>query len=168
MKKFFLLILFISIFSFAWTQNYKIQAILTYNFTKYLTWPEDTLETFKIGVCGNKEYLNEIKIISKNYKVSEREIEVIDFNKTENIRECHICYISSEKKDEIEAISSRIDGLKSLVITSDFGKVIPGISINFIIKDSKQQFEIYPSTILKRDIKINPELLDMGIIKKTE
>ena len=166
MKKLYLLtlLLFPSIFSLS--QNYKIQAILTYNLTKYLTWEENTDTTFKIGVFGNIEFLNELKIISKNYQVYEKSIEILEFKTVNQITDCRMLCVTREMNEELVNIIKHIENQQTLLISDDAKKGIEGQNINFVIQDSKQHFEIYPSNILKKKIKIASELLEIAIIVK--
>ncbi|MCD4794762.1 MAG: YfiR family protein [Bacteroidales bacterium] len=163
MKKIILTAIFISSFLFVQSQNYKIQALLTYNFTKYLTWTDD--DVFKIGVFRSPEFLAEIQIIALNYKVSGKDIEVFEFNNVEDIVKCNILYVSQNANAEIGYVVLEIEEYSTVLITSEANEISEEIGINLIIVDSKQQFEIYPENIEKKNIKIDSKLLEIGIVK---
>jgi len=166
MKKVLLLLLVFVLFQKSFSQNFKVQAIMTYNFTNYLTWSESDEMKFTIGVYGEGEFLNEMKIISKNFKVKNKEIEVLEFNKVEDIQNCRILYVQENKNDELENIMGAIELYSTVLITDNAKDIQTGNDINFIIEEGKQKFEIYPSNIQKKSIQIDQQLIDMGIVKK--
>ncbi len=164
MKKIIFSAILISSFLFVQSQNYKIQALLTYNFTKYLTWTDGD-DVFKIGVFRSPEFLAEIQIIALNYKVSGKDIEVFEFNDVEDIVKCNILYVSQNANAEIGYVVLEIEEYSTVLITSEANEISEEIGINLIIVDSKQQFEIYPENIEKKNIKIDSKLLEIGIVK---
>ena len=164
MKKIIFTTIFISSFIFVQSQNYKIQALLTYNFTKYLTWTEDD-DVFKIGVFRSPDFFAEIKIIALNYEVSGRNIEVFEFKNVEDIVKCNILYVSQYANAEIGYIVPEIEEYSTILITSEANEISDEVGINLIVVDSKQQFEIYPENIEKKNIKIDSKLLEIGIVK---
>lgn len=166
MKKIIFTAVFISSFLFVHSQNYKMQALLTYNFTKYLTWPEEEEEdVFKIGVFRSPDFFSEIKIIALNYKVSGKDIEVLEFNNIEDIEKCNILYVARNANSEIINIVPKIEEYSTIIITSEANGAADEIGINLIILDSNQQFEVYPENIEKKNIIIDPKLLEIGIVK---
>lgn len=164
MKKIIFTAIFISSFLFVQSQNYKVQAILTYNFTKYLTWTDND-DVFKIGVFRSPDFLTEIKIIAINHKVSEKDIEVFEFYNVEDLEKCNILYVSQNANNEIINIVQKIEEYSTIIITSEANGTVDEIGINLIIVDSKQRFEIYPKNIEKKNIKIDSKLLELGIVK---
>ena len=164
MKKIIFTIIFISSFLFVHSQNYQIQALLIYNFTKYLTWPDND-DVFKIGVFRSSDFLEEIRIIAINYKVSGKDIEVFEFKNIEDLEKCNILYVSHNSNTEIVKIVPEIEEYSTIIITSGANETADEIGINFIVVDLKQRFEIYPENIEKKNIKIDPKLLELGIIK---
>lgn len=166
MKKVLLLIMLILTFSFLQSQNHKVKAILTYNFTKFLTWQQnDSIDIFKIGVLGNNDYLNNIKIISKNYKVGNKDIEILEFTNIEDLKLCNILYVIQENNIQIPEVIEKIRGFNTLLVTSEAQDISENLGINFIIENNKQKFEVYKDNIENINIEINNKLLKLGIEK---
>ncbi len=167
MKKIVLSILILfSVCPLLFSQNTKIQAMFVYNFTKYLTWEGDESETFNIGVYKNKDFFNEIELLAANFKVADKQVTVKEFSNIENIASCHILYTSEQSLPELKKIWEQISTLPILLVTSDADTDFRGININFIVKDKRQKFELYPPNLRDRKIKIDKELLNKAIVKK--
>ncbi len=167
MKTAILLIIFLSSYTFMNSQNYTIQAVMTYNFINYLSWEKTDDPTFKIGVYGNSDYTREMKIISKNLKVKDKVIEIIEFNTIQSIKECKILYVSNSKINEWSEILSSVGAFPIVIITDELETDREQSDINFVIKNGNQHFELNETGIRKKNISIDPQLLELAL-KKNE
>ncbi|MBN2756809.1 MAG: YfiR family protein [Bacteroidales bacterium] len=155
-------LLIISINSFS--QNEKLKAVFMYNFSKYISWPNNSGD-FIIGVMGSSEMISELNIIAQKRKVGNRTIKVLDFSSYENIKNCNILYISDSKKSQLSKSILKVS-LQPVVVVSDSpGSINKGAGINFVIDDGKQKFEIKKQNVEKNGIVVNSALLNLGIKK---
>lgn len=165
MKKLFLILIIIQLFKLGNGQNFKLKAILIYNFTKFITWDDEKQETFDIGILGNNDIVKELKIISKNYTVLGKPIKIHVFNSTDSIIECNFLYITKEKVEAIDSICNKKNNDNTILISTLPNADGKCISINFVILEGKQRFEIYQNNINNKKVKLNSKLLKIGIIK---
>ncbi len=170
MKKITTLLLLISIVTGAWAQDktVKVQAFLTYKFTKLLTWEEDDSEAFHICVYGNSDFYREMKTIAANYKVNGKEIKVEEYGSIESISACHMLYVTENDLEELNRIWEKLSPFSSVLITNGAPENFKGTNINFVVKEGKQRFEIYPPNLSERKIKVSQELLKLGDVKKVD
>ena len=74
--------------------EYKIKAGYLYNFTKFITWPEDKSETFNLCILGEDPFGGLIDPIEKRTAFG-RPIKIFRFDSLNKEQYCHMLYISS-------------------------------------------------------------------------
>jgi len=163
MKPFFTFVL-ISIISanFLFGQNEKFKALYIYNFTKYIEWHNDKQGTFIIGVVGNSELVNELKIIAKKKKINNLEIQVRKYQNLSDLRYCQILYISGSKGVELQKIANKLPQ-NTLIISDSPGLCKQGAGINFLDYNGSLKYEVNKASILARGLTLNHVLLQLGI-----
>jgi hypothetical protein len=150
----------------AQTSIAQAQAVFIYNFTRLTEWPSDfKTGDFVIGVYGSGETFGEIKNFTTGKMVGNQPIAVTKFTGIDNIKKCHILFVSFGKTKEMPAILSALGGSKTLIITEKKGAVEEGAAINFVIVDDKLKFEIKMSNATKMGLKIHSNLENMAIAK---
>lgn len=164
MKRISLLIIAIVVLKFSnlFAQSEKYQALFIYNFTKYIEWPTNSTQDFVIGVIGNDVILSELKNIAESKKVGSQNIVVKSLSNTDDLSNCNIIYIPSSKNNKLEEILASAKE-STLIVTDKKGAAKEGADINFVIVDGKQKFEINSSNISKSGLKVDPNLLNLGI-----
>ena len=166
MKKLILTIVLITICFWSFSQNEKLQAVFVFNFTKYISWPQNySTDDFSIGVLGSEQIANELKIIAEKRMVGSRKIIVTLYNNYKEIKKCNIIIISSSKSSQLSKVISQLSSEPTVVITNSPGLIEKGSGINFVVLDNKQKFEIRKSNVEKNGVKLNSELLKLGVEK---
>ena len=132
-----------------------IKALFIYNFTKQIEWPSSNLNkpTFQICVLNDTEIADKLNEIVKGRKFLDKNFEVKNISKINEVVGSQILFIpkSKWKKIESEITSIPHDGL--LIITEE--KTIPNSfsSINLIEKNEQMRFEINQNTTKKQNLK---------------
>ncbi len=146
-------------------QNEKFKALFIYNFTKYLDWPAGFSQgDFVIGILGSTAIEDELKIIAQKKQVGNMTIVISHFNTPESVTKCHLLFIPSSKSDNLGTITGKFGKTASIIITDEQGLAQKGSDINFVVKEGKQNFEINKTNILGKGLKIDPALLNLGIV----
>ena len=159
------------------TTEYNVKAGFIFNFIKYITWPWEKLTTEKnddpivIGIIGVNPFGRVFEPITKK-KIKNKKLVIRYFpgfkqtggkynnSNTENLRKCHVLFVSSSEKKYTQKIIELVTGSNVLTVsdTDDFVEI--GGIINFITEESKIRFSInldaakrselvVPTTILK-------------------
>jgi YfiR/HmsC-like len=164
MKRISLLIIAIVVLKFSnvFAQSEKFQALFIYNFTKYIEWPTNGNQEFVIGVLGNDIITNELRNVAANKKVGNQNITVKTFSSKDELSSCNIIYIPSNKNNNLDEVLAKANN-NTLIVTDKKGAAKQGSAINFVIVDGKQKFEINSNNISKRGLKVDPNLLNLGI-----
>jgi hypothetical protein len=143
----------------------KFKALYIYNFPKYFEWPEDYQKgSFVIGVIGASSATTaELNKIIQDKSVGEQKLEIKSFATPESITKCQMLLVNSDKSDLLPKIVAKLKGKSTLVISEKEGAIKSGSIINFVIKDSKQKFELSVNNAEKSSLRVSKTLLPLAI-----
>lgn len=158
----FLMILLIVPGSMA--QEAKFKALFMYNFTKYLEWPSNKQSgDFVIGVFGNSPIIAELKIIAQKKKVGNQPIVIKKLSSLSEANTCHILYIPENRSVDEAEVKNQCSNKGTVIITDKPGLAKSFSGINYVKVNGKQNFEVNKKNIDEQGIKVNSELLSLGI-----
>ena len=144
-------------------QEQKYKAIFIYNFTKYLNWPSSAIgNEFIIGVLGNDDIIDELKLIADIKTISNREIVVKRITPNGINQPLHILFIPKENHSLLKNVCESLNNLPVLVITEKTNACSEGADINFTQKNNNLSFELNKASITRRGISINSQLLNLA------
>lgn len=176
--KTFLMRFFLVIFSvFFFSQSgagensieYKIKAGYLYNFTKFISWPENELKTFNICILGEDPFGSILDPIEKR-AVKNKPIKLSRIKTMDQSQHCHIIYMTILPKTGV-IIS------KSLIVSSIPAKLIVGESKQFIYEGGmiaffqykgKVKLHINLSSLRKSGLEISAKLLEVADLYEEE
>jgi len=147
-------------------QNEKFKALFLYNFTKFIEWPESQKGgDFVIGVMGSSPIINELSTIAEKKTVGSQDIVVKKLNSASEANACHIVYVPENQSNKVNAIISSVSSTSVLVISDKDGLISSGSGINYVSVNGKQKFEVSKTNIESTGLKVNSQLLSLGISK---
>jgi hypothetical protein len=144
-------------------QDAKFQALIIYNFTKLLDWP-DKSGNFVINVITDNELAKELSSFTSGRKaggVQDFEIRQADENDTN----CQIIVVSIAESDKLDKIIENINGKNILLITEKNGLTDDGAGISLVKKSGTWKFEYNESNIKAQGIKVSADFKELGIAK---
>ncbi len=145
--------------------NAKIKSVFIYNFTKYIEWPKNYRQgNFVVGVLGESPLIKELENMAKTKKVATQDIELIQFNDTKEISNCHILIIAPEKSEELPGAIKQIKKNSTLIVTEKDGLAKEGSGINFVVQASKMRFELNKMNVEKYNLKVSSNLESLAIM----
>ncbi len=148
--------------------EYKIKAAYLYNFTKFISWPDNSSETFDLCILGNDPF-GEIIDPIETRKVKNKPIRLYYLSSVTNVENCQIIYISQLNEDwnPLESVEDIliINSLKNTLIVSNSKKAqqINGM-ITFFLKDGKVKIQINMQAVNKSHLHISSKLLEVAEI----
>jgi len=149
----------------AWAEEasneYKIKAGYLYNFTKFITWPQDNSPTFNLCILAADPFGGLIDPIEKR-TVSERAIKVYRFADAKNFKDdspplCHILFTSSAKPPTSLPANTLTVGERE-----NFAE--DGGMIEFMNKDSRIKLLLNLRAIRQSGLKVSAKLLEVAEI----
>jgi hypothetical protein len=152
------------------SREYQIKAVFLFNFTQFVEWPSNALQPnapLVIGILGEDFFGAYLEEIISGEKVNGHPLIIQRYRQVEEIKTCHILFISQSEKGRIEAITS---GLKrrSILTVSDVDSFIKeGGMIRFYTVDNKIQLRVNPDGAKEANLVISSKLLRLAqIVKK--
>lgn len=166
MKKIGLIIIIFLISISVFSQNAKQKVMFIYSFTKYISWPVGSNQgDFIIGIFGSPAISKELKIIAAKRKVGIRNIKVLDFSSLNSLQNCHIIYVAANKNADLSKVIQKYKQQAVVVVADTPGAIQKGAAINFAFIGGKQKFELRKTNIEKNGLKVNSQLINLGIEK---
>jgi len=121
----------------------KIKAIYIYQFTKCFEWTNNKEGNFTITVLGEStNLLNELGNTVRNKSVGVQKIEIKNHQTISEIEQTSVLYITPDKSNLLTEALSKFKGKSVLIITEKQGLARVGATINFIVDENKQKFEL--------------------------
>lgn len=170
MKRFILLVSFIfasSILALN-AQETRFKAIMLYQFTKLVGWPQleaqNPNQEFVIGIYGDPKVFELTEYYTKGKKVGANTIKVEYYNTVKEINKCQILFVAYSKTQYLPVIIQRVgESSPTLIATSRPGALKYGSIVNFVIDNELMKVEINNTTALKRQLQISYQLQKAAI-----
>jgi uncharacterized protein DUF4154 len=152
-------------------REYKIKAAYLYKFATYIAWPEgafhDASSPFVIGILGPDPLGSNLRKIARVKTVDGRKIEVRNYKQAEEVRDCHIFFMSRAQDSETQQAAVKLLSGRSILFvgeTPDFP--IQGRVITFVVRDNRISIHISKSAYQHENLKISAQLLRVATIVK--
>jgi hypothetical protein len=149
--------------------EYVIKAAFLFNFAKFVTWPEgsfkDDLSPISLFVLGRDPFQDALDSI-KDKSIKGRKLIIRRIQKMEETERCHILFISPSEKATMPQLIRSLGPVLTVSETQRFCQ--QGGMINFIKSENRIQLEINPDAAQQKKLIINPSLLKLANIVKTE
>jgi YfiR/HmsC-like len=143
--------------------EYKVKAGYLYNFTKFITWPEDNSTTFNLCIVGEDPFGDLIDPIEQRSAFG-RPIKLFRFNSFNKEQRCHILFISNSIKDKhlLKGMLVVQDVDKSLTVGESKDFATQSGMIGFINREGKIKLQINLKMLQQSDLKISAKLLEVA------
>jgi hypothetical protein len=153
--------------------EYKIKAGYLYNFTKFVTWPEDNSDTFNICILGDDPFGALLNPIEKR-TASGRPIRLIrlhnltalkngagdNLNKLQN---CHILFSNSSVNHSVFKNAQVLQVINNALTVGE-GEMfaVHGGMIGFVNRQGKIKLQINLTVIKQSGLKVSAKLLEVA------
>ena len=148
--------------------EYEIKAAFIYKFTKFIDWPaqafSDPSDPFSIGILGKDPFSNILEQTFMGKTVNGREWIVKRSNSVEELKKCHILFISSSEKKRLAEIIEVIKFANILTIGDMDQFAESGGIIGLNEQDKKISIEINVEAAKQAGLTISSKLLILGKI----
>lgn len=144
-----------------------IKAVYLYNFSKYIEWPSDYRSgDFVIGVLnGNSNIINELNKMAASKTAGSQRFIIKNFKTAAEISKCNILYVPASSNGMLPEVLKKIKGQSTLLVTESVGDAKRGAAINFVSKDSKQEFELNKGNAERCKLVVSSSLSALAIAK---
>jgi hypothetical protein len=124
----------------------EIKASFLFNFTKFVEWPPDAFADpgvpIVLGIVGENPVTDLLIETAAGKTVNGRAVIVRRFKEGQDLRICHILFVSSSEEKHVPQILEKVKGSEILTVSETSGFAQSGGMINFFIEGNKVRLEI--------------------------
>ncbi len=151
--------------TFSQTELGKAQAFFIYNFSRLIKWPANYSQgDFVVGIYGNSATYQDLLTLAKDKMVGSQKFVVKRFTSLDDIVDCHILFIASDKKSSINSVLAKVKDKHTLIISEANGLNDLGSAIDFLIVDNKLRFTMNVQNAEKYDLIVSNSLKNMALV----
>lgn len=147
-------------------KEYQIKAVFLFNFVQFTTWPEsafaDAGAPVRIGILGTDPFGGALEAAVRNEKVGQRPVVVEHFARLQDVRDCHVVFVSRSESAQAPAIIAAFAGKPVLTVGDlpDFAG--RGGIVNFYLDGQKIRFEINRAAAQRSGFRLSSQLLGLA------
>jgi hypothetical protein len=145
------------------SREYQIKAVFLYNFAQFIDWPQtafaDTNSPLVIGVLGIDPFGRVLDDTVMGETVRGRRLVVQRYRRVEDIKTCHILFISQSETRQIEAIVNSFRGKPTLTVADADLPPSSGVIIRFTVENNKVHFRINQDAARTANLTLSSKLL---------
>ena len=150
------------------SREYEVKAAFVFHFAQFVDWPDSAFSSSDapicIGIIGTDPFGSLLDQIVQGETVHSRKFVVKRANNVEDLKNCHLLFISKTERGQIPQILNALGNAPVLTVSETEGFANQGGGINFYIADNKVRFEINPEAAKRRGLKISSKLLGLGTV----
>jgi hypothetical protein len=148
--------------------EYQVKAVFLYNFAQFVEWPAtafpDANAPLIIGVLGNDPFGNYLDETIKDEKVNEHPLDVRRFRTLDDIKTCHILFISASESNNLRNICSKLKSNNILTVSDASNFTKQGGMVRFFTENNKTRIRINLKATKTADLVISSKLLRLADI----
>lgn len=152
--------------------EYKVKAAFLYNFAKFVSWPTEQLpepdSPIIVGVVGEDPFGDILDDTVKGKRIDGRKILVRRFASGEDLRKCHVLFISRSLRDSLDSILAGLKPGHVLAVSETEKFAQRGGIINFIVVNDTVKFEINLEAAENAGLKISSKLSRVARVIKSD
>jgi hypothetical protein len=151
--------------------EYQVKATFLYNFTKFTDWPPRVFASSNapivIGIVGEDPFGKTIDEVVSGEVVGGHPLVVKRLHADDDLRSCHVLFISRSEKERLPAMLSRLKGSPVLSVGEINGFAEQGGMVNLLLANKTVKIEINQAAAEQADLQISAKLLKLARLVKS-
>ena len=153
--------------------EYEVKAAFLFNFTKFVEWPENAFTNPRapivIGVIGDDPFGESLVHIVEGQQAQGRSIEVVKYRHGDELRRCHVLFISASERQRTEQILASLHQASVLTVSDMDGFAEAGGAIQFVIQENRVRFVVNLDVATQNKLRVSAKLLALArVINRSE
>jgi hypothetical protein len=148
--------------------EYKLKAVFLFNFVRFVEWPPRAFATSNspviIGVLGTDPFGKTLDQTVKGEIVNGHPVEVRRYKTVNEIKQCHVLFISASESARLSSIFDALKGRSILTVGDVNGFADKGGMVRFRKENNKIRFRINIEAAKAEDLSISSKLLQLADI----
>ena|GEM_PF-609554 len=150
----------------------QIKVAYLYNFAKLVDWPADVFKDpntpIVLGIVGTDPFGDILDQNMVGRTANGRKLVIMRLKASDNLKACHLLFISSSEKSRLAQILAGLKGASILTVGDLPHFIQSGGIINFFQEENRVQFEINVGAAERARLKISSRLLTLAKLVKEE
>lgn len=141
--------------------EYQVKAVFLFNFAQFVEWPPgEGSAPLVIGVLGQDPFGGYLDQTVRGERVNGRPLIVQRYHRVEDIRSCHVLFISRSESDRLDQIISSLKYRRILTVCdSTSGR---GVIIRLVTEQNKVKLRINVEAAKAANLTISSKLLRLA------
>ncbi len=143
--------------------EYQLKAVFLFNFAQFVEWPPTAFPEAKtpvvIGVLGEDPFGAFLDETVRGEKVNNRPLVVQRFRRVEEIKTCHVLFVSRSERERLGQILPSLKGRNILTVGDAEDFAVRGGMIRFVTEKNKIRLRINVDAAKTADLTISSKLL---------
>jgi hypothetical protein len=144
-------------------KDHRVKAVFLFNFAQFVEWPETAFhgpkDSLVVGILGDDPFEDFLDEVVKGESVRDRPIVVKRFKRLEDIKECHVLFISAGEAGRLDGSVGALKDRKILTVGESQDFLAQGGMIRFVEENGKVRFQINLEAVQDADLSISSKLL---------
>jgi hypothetical protein len=149
-------------------REYQVKAVFLFNFTQFVEWPAQVFQTpqtpIEIGILGQDPFGSYLDQTIAGEKVNGRSLIVRRYHGIDEIKTCHILFISKAEAANIGEIISALKDRNILTVSDAANFIQEGGMVRFITVNNKIKLQVNPEAAKAAGLAISSKLLTLAEI----
>jgi hypothetical protein len=145
------------------SREYPLKAVFLLNFAQFTDWPTNAFEKmdspFVIGVLGDDPFGDVLDAAVKDEQVNGRKFVVKHYARVEDVKNCHILFISQSETRRLDKIVDDLKGKPILTVSDIENSAYHGVCVRFITENNKIRLRINTDSLKADNLVMSSKLL---------
>jgi hypothetical protein len=154
------------------SREFQLKAAFLYNFAQFTEWPAEAFAVkdapIVIGVLGKDPFGTALDDTVRDEFVRGKKLVIERYRTVEEIKTCHILYISQSESNRLDHILEKLDRRPILTVSDIPGSAPRGVMIRFVPEGSKIRFRINAEAAKAEKLSLSSKLLRVAEIVTTK
>jgi hypothetical protein len=145
------------------SSEYQVKAVFLFNFAQFVEWPASAFTErgapIVIGVLGENPFGSYLDDTVRGEHVADRPLQVQQYRRVEDIKTCHVLFISRSEVSRLDTIFASLKGRPTLVVGEGDDFVKRGGTIGLASADNKIRLVVNVEAAAAANLTISSKLL---------
>jgi YfiR/HmsC-like len=145
------------------TPEYRVKAVFLFNFAQFVEWPSgafpDSQAPVVIGVLGDDPFGSLLEETVRGEALGARPFEVRHYRTVDEIKTCHILFISHSEGDRLQEILTALKNRPILTVGDGEGFTLRGGMVRFVTDKNRIRLRINLEAVQAESLTISSKLL---------
>lgn len=150
------------------SKEYQVKAVFLFNFVQFVQWPPESFSgpqsPLVIGILGDDPFNSYLDEVVRGEKADGHPIKVVRYGKMEDVKECHLLFVSASESYRMSSILAALKSRQILTVgeSDDFCEL--GGMVTFVTREGKLRLKVNRDAMQAAGLVVSSKLLRLAEI----